>query len=125
ERMGKTPVPANDSPGFVSNRVLMPMINEGFHAWADGVAEPEDIDQIMVLGCNFPMGPLRLADYIGLDVCVNIMNVMRDGLGSDKYAPAPKLLELVKQGHLGNKTGRGVFDYTKKEKTAKAVGAGA
>ncbi|MHC5048802.1 MAG: 3-hydroxyacyl-CoA dehydrogenase family protein [Planctomycetota bacterium] len=125
ERMGKTPVPANDSPGFVSNRVLMPMINEGFHAWADGVAEPEDIDQIMVLGCNFPMGPLRLADYIGLDVCVNIMNVMRDGLGSDKYAPAPKLVELVKQGHLGNKTGRGVYDYTQKEKKAKAVTAGA
>jgi 3-hydroxybutyryl-CoA dehydrogenase len=71
------------------------------------------------------MGPLRLADYIGLDVCVNIMNVMRDGLGSDKYAPAPKLVELVKQGHLGNKTGRGVYDYTQKEKKAKAVTAGA
>jgi 3-hydroxybutyryl-CoA dehydrogenase len=109
ERLGKTPVPANDSAGFVSNRVLMPMINEAFHAWADGVAEPEHIDQIMMLGCAFPMGPLRLADYIGLDVCVNIMNVMRDGLGSDKYAPAPKLIEPVKQGHLGDKTGRGVF----------------
>jgi 3-hydroxybutyryl-CoA dehydrogenase len=125
ERMGKTPIPANDSPGFVSNRVLMPMINEGFHAWADGVAEPEDIDQIMVLGCNFPMGPLRLADYIGLDVCANIMTVMRDGLGSEKYAPAPKLLELVKQGRLGNKTGQGVYDYTKSDKPAKAVTAGA
>ncbi|MHC4217245.1 MAG: 3-hydroxyacyl-CoA dehydrogenase family protein [Planctomycetota bacterium] len=125
ERMGKTPVPANDRAGFVSNRVLMPMINEAFHAWADGVAEPADIDQIMMLGCAFPMGPLRLADYIGLDVCVNIMNVMRDGLGSDKYAPAPKLLELVKQGHLGDKTGRGVFDYSKKkEKAAKTVAAG-
>ena len=111
ERMGKTPVPANDRAGFVSNRVLMPLINEAFHAWADGVAEPGDIDQIMVLGCNFPMGPLRLADYIGLDVCVNIMNVMRDGLGSDKYAPCPKLVELVEQGHLGDKTGRGVFEY--------------
>jgi len=111
ERMGKTPVPANDRAGFVSNRVLMPLINEAFHAWADGVAEPADIDQIMVLGCNFPMGPLRLADYIGLDVCVNIMNVMRDGLGSDKYAPCPKLVELVKQGHLGDKTGRGVFEH--------------
>jgi 3-hydroxybutyryl-CoA dehydrogenase len=125
ERMGKTPVPANDSPGFVSNRVLMPMINEGFHAWADGVAEPEHIDQIMVLGCNFPMGPLRLADYIGLDVCVNIMNVMRDGLGSDKYAPAPKLVELVEQGHLGNKTGRGVYDYSQPPKASKPVAAGA
>jgi 3-hydroxybutyryl-CoA dehydrogenase len=123
ERMGKTPIPANDSPGFVSNRVLMPMINEGFHAWADGVAEPEDIDQIMVLGCNFPMGPLRLADYIGLDVCANIMNVMHEGLGSEKYAPAPKLIELVKAGRLGNKTGQGVYDYTKADKPAKAVAA--
>ncbi len=110
-RMGKTPVPANDRAGFVSNRVLMPLINEAFHAWTDGVAEPADIDQIMVLGCNFPMGPLRLADYIGLDVCLNIMNVMREGLGSDKYAPCPKLVELVEQGHLGDKTGRGVFEH--------------
>ncbi len=111
ERMGKTPVPANDRAGFVSNRVLMPLINEAFYAWMEGVAEPADIDQIMVLGCNFPMGPLRLADYIGLDVCVNIMNVMRDGLASDKYAPCPKLVELVEQGHLGDKTGRGVFQH--------------
>ncbi len=111
ERMGKTPVPANDRAGFVSNRVLMPLINEAFYAWTDGVAEPGHIDQIMVLGCNFPMGPLRLADYIGLDVCMNIMNVMRDGLGSDKYAPCPKLVELVEQGHLGDKTGRGVFEH--------------
>lgn len=110
-RMGKTPIPANDRPGFVSNRVLMPLINEAFHAWAEGVAEPQHIDQIMVLGCNFPMGPLRLADYIGLDVCVNIMNVMRVGLKSDKYAPCPKLVELVEKGRLGDKTGRGVFDH--------------
>ncbi len=110
-RMGKTPVPANDRAGFVSNRVLMPLINEAFHAWMDGVAEPEHIDEIMVLGCNFPMGPLRLADYIGLDVCVNIMNVMRDGLGNDKYAPCSKLVELVEQGRLGDKTGRGVFEH--------------
>ena len=112
ERMGKTPVPAHDRPGFVSNRVLMPMINEAFWAWAEGVAEPQHIDEIMKLGCAFPMGPLRLADYIGLDVCVNIMNVMREGLGSDKYAPCPKLIELVEQGRLGDKTGRGVFDYS-------------
>jgi 3-hydroxybutyryl-CoA dehydrogenase len=125
ERMGKTPVPANDRPGFVSNRVLMPMINEAFHAWTEGVAEPQDIDQIMVLGCNFPMGPLRLADYIGLDVCVNIMNVMKEGLGSDKYAPDSKLVELVGQGHLGDKTGRGVFDHSAKPpKTSKPATAG-
>ena len=110
-RLGKSPVPANDRPGFVSNRVLMPLINEAFHAWADGVAEPQHIDEIMVLGCNFPMGPLRLADYIGLDVCVNIMNVIREGLGNDKYAPCPKLVELVAQGRLGDKTGRGVFEH--------------
>ncbi len=110
-RLGKTPVPANDRPGFVSNRVLMPLINEAFHAWMEGVAEPEHIDEIMVLGCNFPMGPLRLADYIGLDVCVNIMKVLHDGLGSDKYAPCPRLVELVEQGRLGDKTGHGVYEH--------------
>ncbi|MHC4413931.1 MAG: 3-hydroxyacyl-CoA dehydrogenase family protein [Planctomycetota bacterium] len=113
EKMGKIPIPAHDRPGFVSNRVLMPMINEAFQAWMEGVAEPQHIDEIMMLGCNFPMGPLRLADYIGLDVCMNIMNVMHKGLGNDKYAPCPKLVELVKQGHLGDKTGRGVFDHSK------------
>ncbi len=109
--MGKTPVPANDRPGFVSNRVLMPLINEAFHAWAEGVAEPRHIDEIMTLGCNFPMGPLRLADYIGLDVCVMILNVMREGFGNDKYAPCPKLVELVEQGRLGDKSGSGVYEY--------------
>jgi 3-hydroxybutyryl-CoA dehydrogenase len=113
ERMGKTPIAANDYPGFVSNRVLMPMINEAFHAWNDGVAEPEAIDGIMKLGCAFPMGPLRLADLIGLDVCRDIMLVMHNGLGQpNKYAPCDKLVELVEAGHLGNKTGRGVYDYT-------------
>ena len=113
ERMGKTPIAANDFPGFVSNRVLMPMINEAFHAWNDGVAEPEAIDGIMKLGCAFPMGPLRLADLIGLDVCCDIMLVMHNGLGHpDKYAPCSKLVELVKAGHLGNKTGSGVYDYS-------------
>ena len=111
ERMGKVPVPANDRPGFVSNRVLMPLINEAFHAWMEGVAEPQDIDRIMELGCNFPMGPLRLADYIGLDVCLNIMNVMHKGLGGEKYAPCPKLVELVQAGRLGDKTGRGVYEH--------------
>lgn len=111
ESMGKVPVPANDHAGFVSNRVLMPMINEAFHAWSDGVAEPENIDSIMVLGCAFPMGPLRLADHIGLDVCRDIMLVMHRGLGDDKYLPAPKLVELVEEGRLGNKTGHGVYDH--------------
>ncbi len=114
EALGKTPVPARDRPGYVSNRVLMPMINEAFHAWSEGVAEPAHIDEIMKLGCAFPMGPLRLADYIGLDVCVDIMRVMQRGLGSDKYAPCPMLVELVKQGRLGDKSGRGVFEYPKK-----------
>ena len=114
EQMGKTPIPANDFPGFVSNRVLMPMINEAFHAWNDGVAGPEEIDGIMKLGCAFPMGPLRLADLIGLDVCRDIMLVLHNGLGHpDKYAPCAKLVELVEAGHLGNKTGRGVYDYSK------------
>ena len=113
EDMGKTPIAANDHPGFVSNRVLMPMINEAFHAWNDGVAGPEEIDGIMKLGCAFPMGPLRLADLIGLDVCRDIMTVLHEGLGHpDKYAPCPKLVELVEAGHLGNKTGRGVYDYS-------------
>ena len=113
EQMGKTPIAANDFPGFVSNRVLMPMINEAFHAWNDGVAGPDEIDGIMKLGCAFPMGPLRLADLIGLDVCRDIMMVLHDGLGHpDKYAPCPKLVELVEAGHLGNKTGRGVYDYS-------------
>ncbi len=109
--MGKTPVPANDRAGFVSNRVLMPLINEAFHAWMEGVAKPEDIDQIMLLGCNFPMGPLRLADFIGLDVCHDIMMVLHRELGDPKFFPCPLLRQLVTAGRLGNKTGRGVFEY--------------
>jgi 3-hydroxybutyryl-CoA dehydrogenase len=112
--MGKTPVPANDRAGFVSNRVLMPMINEAFHAWMGGVAKPEDIDQIMKLGCNFPMGPLRLADFIGLDVCHDIMMVLHRELGDPKFFPCPLLRQLVQAGRLGDKTGRGVFEYPKK-----------
>lgn len=112
ERMGKTPLAANDRPGFVSNRVLMPMINEGFYALMEGVAEPEAIDGIMKLGCNFPMGPLRLADFIGLDTCVHIMDVLADGLNNDRYRACPLLKQLVAAGRLGNKTGRGVFDYS-------------
>ncbi|MEE2912413.1 MAG: 3-hydroxyacyl-CoA dehydrogenase NAD-binding domain-containing protein [Planctomycetota bacterium] len=112
ESMGKTPIVANDFAGFVSNRVLMPMINEAFHAWEDGVARPEDIDSIMKLGCAFPMGPLRLADYIGLDVCRDIMMVMYRGLGEDpKYLPNKKLVALVDSGNLGDKSGSGVYKY--------------
>ncbi len=113
-KLGKTPIPANDRAGFVSNRVLMPMINEAFYAWMEGVAEPENIDQIMMLGCNFPMGPLRLADFIGLDVCHDIMMVLHRELGQAKYFPCPKLRQLVLAGRLGDKSGRGVFEYPKK-----------
>ena len=112
--MGKTPLKANDRAGFVSNRVLMPMINEAFYAWMEGVAEPEAIDGIMKLGCNFPMGPLRLADFIGLDTCVHIMNVLADGLNNDRYRACPLLKQLVTAGRMGDKSGRGVYDYTKK-----------
>ncbi len=113
EKLGKTPVPANDRPGFVSNRVLMPMINEAFYAWMEGVAEPQHIDEIMKLGCAHPMGPLRLADFIGLDTCVHIMDVLADGLNSERYRACPLLKQLVTAGRLGDKSGRGVFDYSK------------
>ena len=111
EAMGKNPIPANDRAGFVSNRVLMPMINEAFEAWMEGVAEPEAIDDIMKLGCNFPMGPLRLADFIGLDVCHDIMMVLYRELGDQKYFPCPRLRQLVVAGRLGDKTGHGVYEY--------------
>lgn len=107
--LGKTPVPANDRAGFVSNRVLMPMINEAFYAWMEGVAGPAEIDEIMKLGCNFPMGPLRLADFIGLDVCHDIMMVLYRELGDPKYFPCPLLRQLVQAGRLGDKSGRGVY----------------
>jgi 3-hydroxybutyryl-CoA dehydrogenase len=113
-KLGKTPLKANDRAGFVSNRVLMPMINEAFSAWMEGVAEPEAIDGIMKLGCNFPMGPLRLADYIGLDTCVNIMNVLAEGLNNDRYRACPLLKQLVTAGRLGDKSGRGVYEYPAK-----------
>lgn len=111
EAMGKTPVPANDRPGFVSNRVLMPLINEAFYAWMEGVAEPSHIDEIMKLGCNHPMGPLRLADFIGLDTCVHIMDVLADGLNDERYRACPLLKQLVAAGRLGDKSGRGVYEY--------------
>jgi len=113
-RMGKTPLQASDRAGFISNRVLMPMINEAFYAWMEGVAEPEAIDGIMKLGCNFPMGPLTLADFIGLDTCVNIMNVLADGLNNDRYRACPLLKQLVTAGRMGVKSGRGVYAYPAK-----------
>lgn len=113
-RLGKTPLKAADRAGFVSNRVLMPMINEAFYAWMEGVGEPEAIDGIMKLGCNFPMGPLRLADFIGLDTCVHIMNVLAEGLNNDRYRACPLLRQLVTAGRLGDKTGRGVYAYPAK-----------
>lgn len=112
--MGKEPHAANDRAGFVSNRVLMPMINEAFYAWMEGVAEPADIDAIMMKGCAHPMGPLRLADFIGLDTCVHIMDVLADGLNNDRYRACPKLKQLVIAGRLGDKTGRGVYEYPRK-----------
>ena len=112
-RLGKTPVEVNDFPGFVSNRVLMPMINEAVYCLMEGVGEPEAIDQVMTLGMNHPMGPLALADLIGLDTCVAILEVLSDGLGNQKYAPCPLLRKYVAAGWLGRKSGRGFYTYTK------------
>jgi 3-hydroxybutyryl-CoA dehydrogenase len=111
EALGKTPAVANDFPGFVSNRILMPYINEAVWALHDGVAEPEAIDTIAKLGFAHPMGPLALADLIGLDTCVAIMEVLHDGLGDEKYAPCPLLVEQVRAGRLGRKSGRGFYAY--------------
>ena len=112
EELGKVPAEANDFPGFVSNRILMPFINEAVWALHDGVAEAEAIDTIAKLGFAHPMGPLALADLIGLDTCVAIMEVLHEGLGDDKYAPCPLLREHVHAGHLGRKSGRGFYDYS-------------
>jgi 3-hydroxybutyryl-CoA dehydrogenase len=109
--LGKTPAVANDFPGFVSNRILMPFINEAVWALHEGVAEPEAIDTIAMLGFAHPMGPLALADLIGLDTCVAIMEVLRDGLGDERYEPCPLLREHVAAGRLGRKSGEGFYDY--------------
>ncbi|KIX12220.1 3-hydroxybutyryl-CoA dehydrogenase [Dethiosulfatarculus sandiegensis] len=111
KQMKKIPVPANDYPGFIANRILMPMINEAVYCVMEGVGEPEDIDQVMKLGMNHPMGPLALADLIGLDTCLAIMEVLHTGMGDTKYRPCPLLRKYVDQGWLGRKTGRGFYQY--------------
>jgi 3-hydroxybutyryl-CoA dehydrogenase len=109
--LGKTPVEAADYPGFIANRILMPMINEAIYAVMEGVGTPEAIDTVMKLGMNHPMGPLTLADFIGLDICLAILNVLHDGLGDPKYRPCPLLRRMVAAGHLGRKSGQGFYTY--------------
>ena len=111
EKMGKTPVEANDFPGFISNRILMPMINEAIYSLFEGVGTPEAIDTVMKLGMNHPMGPLALADLIGLDTCLAIMEVLYKGFGDSKYRPCPLLRKYVDAGYLGRKAGRGFYSY--------------
>jgi 3-hydroxybutyryl-CoA dehydrogenase len=110
-KLGKTPVEAADYPGFIANRVLMPMINEAIYAVMEGVGTPEAIDTVMRLGMNHPMGPLALADFIGLDICLAILNVLHEGFGDPKYRPCPLLRRMVAAGHLGRKSSRGFYEY--------------
>ena len=112
KKLGKIPVEVNDYPGFVANRILMPMINEAIYSLYEGVAGVEEIDTVMKLGMAHPMGPLQLADFIGLDVCLSILRVLQDGFGNPKYAPCPLLVNMVQAGHKGVKTGNGFYKYT-------------
>jgi 3-hydroxybutyryl-CoA dehydrogenase len=120
-RMGKTPVEVHDAPGFVSNRVLMPMINEAIFCLHEGVGKAEAIDQVMKLGMNHPMGPLALADLIGLDVCLDVLRVLQQGFGDPKYRPCPLLVKMVDAGRLGRKSGQGFYDYAETRAPAAAA----
>ncbi len=122
QKLGKTPTEVNDYPGFVANRILMPMINEAIETLYHGVAGVSEIDTVMKLGMAHPMGPLQLADFIGLDVCLSILNVMYDGLKNPKYAPCPLLVNMVTAGKLGVKSGEGFYDYSESKKTEKVSG---
>ena len=117
--LGKTPTEVNDYPGFVANRILMPMINEAIYSLYEGVAGVNEIDTVMKLGMAHPMGPLQLADFIGLDVCLSILNVMYDGFKNPKYAPCPLLVNMVRAGKLGVKSGEGFYDYSESKKAEK------
>ena len=120
-KLGKIPVEVNDFPGFVANRILMPMINEAILSLEEGVSGVEEIDTVMKIGMAHPMGPLQLADFIGLDVCLSIMEVLHDGFSNPKYAPSQVLVDLVKEGHLGVKSGQGFYAYEKGSKELKAA----
>ena len=119
--LGKSPVEVNDYPGFVANRILMPMINESIETLFQGVAGVEEIDTVMMLGMAHPMGPLHLADFIGLDVCLSILEVMKDGFGNPKYAPNPLLVNMVMAGKLGIKSGEGFYDYSEGPRNKKVA----